>query len=84
MGDVVNLRNFRKQKARQEKERQADANRRLHGQSRHERDVQQGERALAERRLEGHRRDPDEGGDDLQDKNRDKQPDTGRDPCSDA
>lgn len=80
MGDVVNLRNFRKQKARQEKERQADANRRLHGQSRHERDVQQGERALAERRLEGHKRGQDEG----QDENPDKQPDNGRDTGSDA
>ena len=38
MGDVVNLNKFRKRKAKLEKERQAETNRRLHGRTKTERE----------------------------------------------
>lgn len=37
MAKVVNLNKFRKQKAKQEREKQADVNRRLHGRTKAER-----------------------------------------------
>ena len=48
MGDVVNLNKFRKRKAKLEKERQAETNRRLHGRTNAER----ARDALAKRKLE--------------------------------
>jgi hypothetical protein len=37
MGDVVNLNKFRKRKAKEEREKRAETNRRLHGRSKAER-----------------------------------------------
>lgn len=37
MGDVVNLNKFRKRKAKEEREKRADTNRRLHGRTKAER-----------------------------------------------
>jgi len=63
-GDVVNLRQFRKQKARNEAEREAADNRVKFGRKKSEKQITERERARDEARLEGHRRDPQEGGDD--------------------
>lgn len=54
-GNVVNLNRFRKKKAREEKERQADINRRLHGRTQSEKDNQLAEKERAARTLEGKR-----------------------------
>ena len=58
MGDVINLRQARKQKARAAKGQEAEQNRLLSGRSRAEklRDRQTTEKS--NRYLEGHRRDP--------------------------
>jgi hypothetical protein len=48
MGDVVNLNRFRKKKAREEKQKRAETNRRLHGRSQIERDRE----ALLKKQLE--------------------------------
>jgi hypothetical protein len=60
MADIVNLRKARKAKARVEKEAQAAENRIKFGRSKAERDLGAASRRLAERKLEGHRRDGDE------------------------
>ncbi|MFH1805048.1 MAG: DUF4169 family protein [Pseudomonadota bacterium] len=57
MADLVNLRQVRKRKARDEKSRQADHNRAVFGRRKSDRDKQQAERDLAARRLDGHLRD---------------------------
>lgn len=54
-GNVVNLNRFRKKKAREEKERQADINRRLHGRTQAEKDSQRADKERAARDLEGKR-----------------------------
>lgn len=54
-GNVVNLNRFRKKKAREEKERQADINRRLHGRTQVEKENQLAEKERATRSLEGKR-----------------------------
>ena len=63
MGDVVNLRQARKQKARAEKERLAGENRALHGRSKAERNRDRLTADQAEKLIAGHRRekpgDPD-------------------------
>ncbi|BCG93824.1 DUF4169 family protein [Mesorhizobium sp. 131-2-1] len=63
MGDVVNLRQARKQKARAEKERLAGENRALHGRSKAERNRDRLTADQAEKFIAGHRRekpgDPD-------------------------
>ncbi|KUM28042.1 hypothetical protein AU467_14150 [Mesorhizobium loti] len=63
MGEVVNLRQARKQKARIEKERLAGANRALHGRSKAERERDRLTSDRAEKFMDGHRRekpgDPD-------------------------
>jgi hypothetical protein len=56
-GDVVNLRQFRKQKARSEKEKQAEQNRISFGRTKTEKDLtrarnEKTERDLAQRRLD--------------------------------
>jgi hypothetical protein len=58
--EIINLRRARKVKARAEREVEAEANRRLFGRSRDERKKEAAERAAAERRIEGHRCEPDE------------------------
>ena len=58
MADIVNLRQARKQKARSDKERQAEQNRALHGRSKadRERDRQLAEKA--DKFIDGHRARP--------------------------
>ena len=56
MAEIVNLRQARKRKRRDEKEHEAAANRRLHGQTGSEKTKLRLTRALDEKRLEGHRR----------------------------
>lgn len=63
MGEVVNLRQARKQKARTEKERQASENRALHGRSKAEREHDRLASEKAEKFVAGHRREkPDDPG----------------------
>ena len=56
MGDVTNLRQARKRKRRTEREREAAANRVIHGRPADDHLVQQSIRVREESRLEGHRR----------------------------
>ena len=64
MGEIINLRQARKVKARAEKERVAAANRAKFGRTKAERDAGRLEEARLDRRLDGSRRettgDPDE------------------------
>lgn len=55
MGDVVNLNRFKKQKARADETRQADANRVRFGRTKAEKKLDEAEKALSEKALEGHR-----------------------------
>ncbi|MHA6690501.1 DUF4169 family protein [Devosia sp. A449] len=57
MAEIINLKNFRKQKARADKETQATQNRVLFGRSKAEKLTQAAEKALAERRIDGHKKD---------------------------
>jgi len=59
LAEIVNLRRARKAKARLERERQAETNRVLHGQTRAEKERQAAERDRMARTLESHRRDKD-------------------------
>ncbi|MGX5844060.1 DUF4169 family protein [Mesorhizobium sp. ArgA1] len=64
MGDVVNLRQLRKQKARAEKEKLAGENRALHGRSKAEKDRDRLTADKAEKFVAGHRRErPEDQGD---------------------
>lgn len=56
MGDLVNLRQARKRKQREEKARKADQNRVLHGQSGAERSRTAQERTKADKQHDGHKR----------------------------
>lgn len=60
MADIINLRQKRKEKARSEKEKQAEANRQKHGRTKAEKKHTKMESEIAERRLEGHKRDNEE------------------------
>ncbi len=57
VADIVNLRQVRKQRARDEKAATAEQNRALHGRSKAERRQADDERDRAARTLDGHRRD---------------------------
>lgn len=59
-GEIVNLRRFRKAKSRAGKDEQAAENRRRHGLTKTEREVEQAQRTQADRHIEGHRREPDD------------------------
>jgi hypothetical protein len=63
MADIVNLRQARKRKARAEKEAKAAENRVAFGRPKAERSVSQAQREIDLRRLDGHRRDESEPGD---------------------
>jgi hypothetical protein len=60
MSEIVNLRLHRKRKRRAEKNEAASANRLAHGRSKTEAMTQKGLRALEDKRLEMHRRMPEE------------------------
>ena len=57
MGDVVNLRQFRKRRARQEKTDKAAENRRKHGRAKSEVKIEVNERERVEKRLDDKRFD---------------------------
>ena len=57
MGEIVNLRQARKAKARAGKEVEAAANRAKFGRSKAEKELEAGRRKLAERSIEGHKRE---------------------------
>ncbi len=59
MGDVVNLRQFRKRRTRQEKADKAAENRRKHGRAKSEVKIEVNERERVERRLDDKRFDDD-------------------------
>lgn len=63
MAEISNLRQARKRKRRADKERDAEANRLRFGRSAAAKAGERLDRDLAERRLEGHRRDPSGGSD---------------------
>lgn len=60
MADLVNLRQFRKQKARADKEQAAEQNRARHGRSKQDKQRDRAEKAAALAFIDGHRRDPGE------------------------
>jgi hypothetical protein len=57
MGEIVNLRRARKQRAAAVAESEAAANRLAYGRSKEENRAAKAERAIAERRLDSHRRE---------------------------
>ena len=64
MGEIVNLRQVRKQNARAEKEKLAGENRALHGRSKAEKDRDRLTSDKAEKFVAGHRRErPEDQGD---------------------
>jgi hypothetical protein len=60
MGEIVNLRQARKQRDRREKDRQAEENRVSFGRSKAEKRLTETEKRLVDSKLDGSRRDPDE------------------------
>lgn len=63
MGDIVNLRRFRKQKARAAKDQQASQNRAAYGRPKHERQRAEVERHLQARRIDLAKREEPGAGD---------------------
>lgn len=63
MGNVVNLNKFRKRKAKAQREKQAEVNRRLHGRTKAERERDELQKRQLEKGLDGKRLEPasDEG-----------------------
>jgi hypothetical protein len=61
MGNVVNLNKFRKRKAKEQREKQADTNRRLHGRTKAERERDELQKRQLEKGLEGKRLEPSDG-----------------------
>ena len=57
MGEIVNLRRARKDRVRAQADRQAQVNRAAFGRSKSEREASAAQRELAERRIEGHKRE---------------------------
>jgi hypothetical protein len=57
MAEIINLKNVCKQKARAAKETQAAQNRVLFGQTKAEKLRQASEKALADKRIDGHKKD---------------------------
>lgn len=54
-GDIVNLRHFRKSKARAEKETRAEQNRAKFGRTKAEKQLDKASKAAASRHLDGHK-----------------------------
>lgn len=65
MGDVINLNQARKARERQEKRRQADTNRVRFGRTRAEKLREEAEAEKLRRDLDGKKKSPPEGGDDV-------------------
>jgi hypothetical protein len=59
MGNVVNLNKFRKRKAKAERAKRADTNRRLHGRTAAERAIDELKKHQLQAKLEGARLEPD-------------------------
>ena len=59
MAEIVNLRMARKDRARTAKEREAQANRALHGESKTARLARKAEKVRADKLLDGAQREPD-------------------------
>lgn len=57
MAEIINLRNARKQKARADKEVQSSQNRILFGRTKAEKLQQAAEKKLAEKAIDGHKRE---------------------------
>ena len=57
MADIINLRNVRKQKARADKDAQAQQNRILFGRTKAEKLKQAAEKAQADKHIDGHKKD---------------------------
>jgi Domain of unknown function (DUF4169) len=57
MGDIINLRQQRKQKSRAEKDQKAEANRQHFGRSKAEKQLTKAGQLLAAKQLDGHKRD---------------------------
>ena len=55
MGDIINLRRARKAKTKVERDREAEANRAMHGRRRVERIQSEAEKRRSDRKLDGHR-----------------------------
>lgn len=62
MNQVVNLKRVRKLKQREAADAQAAANRLTHGQSKAQKKLSQAERKAAEKKIDGHKRTPNEPG----------------------
>jgi hypothetical protein len=60
MNRVVNLKRARKLKQREAAEAEAAANRLTHGQTKAQKKLKQAEKKAAEKKLDGHKRTPDE------------------------
>lgn len=61
MAEIVNLRQFKKRKAREQRAAVAEQNRALHGRSKSEKQRDELEAEKAERLVEDHRREPASG-----------------------
>ena len=59
MAEIINLRRFKKGKARAEKADQADVNRAKFGQSKADKQLRVAEQTLSNRNLDGHKRSED-------------------------
>ena len=57
MAEIINLRHARKQKARADKAIQAEQNRITFGRTKAEKQLTAAEKALADKRIDGHKRD---------------------------
>ena len=57
MADIINLRTVRKQKARVDKDAQAQQNRVLFGRTKAEKLKQAAEKALADKHIDGHKKE---------------------------
>jgi hypothetical protein len=68
MGEIINLRQARKELDRRKREKEAKANRATHGRNKSERELSQAKSKLEHERLDAHRidgKDAPDGGDDV-------------------